>query len=38
MRVTAARLTEHGQPLPVEEVDLAEPGPREVIMMSPSPA
>ncbi|HEU5385527.1 MAG TPA: zinc-binding dehydrogenase [Streptosporangiaceae bacterium] len=32
MRVTAARLTEHGQPLQVEEVDLAEPGPPEVIM------
>src|SRR6185437_4728108 len=32
MRVTAARLTEHGQPLQVEEVDLAEPGPQEVIM------
>ena len=32
MRVTAARLTEHGQPLHVEEVDLAEPGPQEVIM------
>lgn len=32
MRVTAARLTGHGQPLQVEEVDLAEPGPREVIM------
>ncbi len=32
MRITAARLTGHGQPLRVEEVDLAEPGPQEVIM------
>lgn len=32
MRVTAARLAGHGQPLQVEEVDLAEPGPQEVIM------
>jgi len=32
MRVTAARLTEHGQPLSVEQIDLPEPGPQEVIM------
>jgi len=32
MRVTAARLVDHGQPLHVEEVDLAEPGPQEVTM------
>lgn len=32
MRVTAARLAEHGRPLQVEDVDLSEPGAREVIV------
>ncbi len=32
MRVTAARLLGHGQPLRVEEVDLVEPGPGEVLV------
>jgi D-arabinose 1-dehydrogenase-like Zn-dependent alcohol dehydrogenase len=32
MRVKAARLVEHGQPLRVEEVDLAEPGPQDVVL------
>jgi NADPH:quinone reductase len=32
MRVKAARLVEHGRPLRVEEVDLAELGPRDVIV------
>ena len=32
MRVKAARLLEHGQPLRIEEADLAEPGEREVIV------
>jgi NADPH2:quinone reductase len=32
MRVKAARLVQHGQPLRVEEVDLAEPGPQEVVV------
>ena len=32
MRVTAARLLEHGQPLRIEEADLAESGEREVIV------
>jgi len=31
-RTTAARLVGHGQPLRVEEVDLAEPGPDEVVV------
>jgi NADPH2:quinone reductase len=32
MRVTAARLVQHGQPLQIEEVDLAEPGDQEAIL------
>lgn len=32
MRVTAARLVEHGQPLVVEEVELADPGADEVLV------
>lgn len=32
MRVTAARLAEHGQPLRVEEAGLPEPGPQDVLV------
>ena len=32
MRVTAARLVQHGQPLQIEEVDIAEPGDQEAIL------
>jgi NADPH:quinone reductase len=32
MRVTAARLVQHGQPLQVEELELGEPGDQEVIL------
>ncbi len=32
VRVQAARLAEHGQPLQVERVDLPEPGPGEVVV------
>ena len=32
MRIRAAVLEEFGQPLVVQEVDLAEPGPREVLV------
>lgn len=32
MRVTAARLVAHGEPLVVEEVELPEPGPDEVVV------
>jgi NADPH2:quinone reductase len=32
MRVTAARLTQHGMPLSVEETDLPDPGPGEVVV------
>ena len=32
MRVTAARLVQHGQPLQVEELELGEPGQQEVIL------
>ncbi len=32
MRVKAARLTGHGQPLILEEVDLAEPGPQDIVL------
>jgi NADPH2:quinone reductase len=32
MQVKAARLAEHGQPLRVEETDLPEPGPRDVVV------
>ncbi len=31
-RVTAARLIQHGQPLQIQEVELAEPGEDEVIL------
>src|SRR5580698_501770 len=32
MRVTAARLVQHGQPLQIEEVDIAEPGDQEALL------
>jgi NADPH2:quinone reductase len=32
MRVKAARLAEHGQPLRIEEIELPEPGPQEVVL------
>jgi NADPH2:quinone reductase len=32
MRVTAARLIQHGQPLQIEELDLAEPGDEEAVL------
>lgn len=32
MRVKAARLAEHGQPLRIEEVELREPGPQDVVL------
>ncbi|HEY2286257.1 MAG TPA: zinc-binding alcohol dehydrogenase family protein [Streptosporangiaceae bacterium] len=32
MRVTAARLVEHGQPLQVQDVELPEPGENEVVL------
>jgi NADPH2:quinone reductase len=32
MRVKAARLAEHGQPLRIEEIELPEPGPRDVVL------
>ncbi|HEX3922842.1 MAG TPA: zinc-binding alcohol dehydrogenase family protein [Streptosporangiaceae bacterium] len=32
MRVTAARLVQHGQPLQIEEVDIADPGDQEAIL------
>lgn len=32
MRTTAVRLAQHGQPLRVEEVDLADPGPQDVLV------
>ena len=32
MRVTAARLVQHGQPLQLEELELGEPGEQEVIL------
>jgi NADPH:quinone reductase len=32
MKVTAARLVKHGEPLQVQDVELAEPGERDVIM------
>ena len=38
MKVTAARLVEHGKPVQVEVVDLPEPGEGEVMVDWPSPA
>jgi NADPH2:quinone reductase len=32
MRVKAARLAEHGQPLRIEEIELPEPGPQDVVL------
>jgi NADPH2:quinone reductase len=32
MRVKAARLAQHGQPLRIEEVELREPGPQDVVL------
>jgi NADPH2:quinone reductase len=32
MRVKAARLAEHGRPLRIEEIELPEPGPRDVVL------
>jgi NADPH2:quinone reductase len=32
MRVTAARLVQHGQPLQIEEVNIAEPGDQEALL------
>ena len=32
MRVTAARLVQHGKPLQIEEVDIAEPGDQEALL------
>ncbi len=32
MRVTAARLVQHGQPLQIEEVEIAEPGDQEALL------
>jgi len=31
MRVTAARLVRHGQPLEVQEIELARPGDQETV-------
>jgi NADPH:quinone reductase-like Zn-dependent oxidoreductase len=32
MRVKAARLVGHGQPLRIEEIELPEPGPHDVVL------
>jgi Zn-dependent alcohol dehydrogenase len=38
MRVKAARLAEHGQPLRIEEIELPEPARRTSSWMSHTPA